>query len=146
MIFLTDGEFYCAGYPNIPDVIDEIAAQEVRVVTIAFGASADKNIQDLAIKTGGSAYFVPDDTGPTDINNALSSSLAYQPTAATAEKEVILIQETFTDTDNVTHPLIIDQFSGRDVSFSFDIDSTTPTVSIEIDLTGNNFTSDQVIK
>merc|ERR1719228_1015526 len=45
MIFLTDGEFQCNGGPNIPQVINRIVAQNVRVVTIAFSNNADPNIE-----------------------------------------------------------------------------------------------------
>jgi len=124
MIFLTDGIFSCEGGPDIAAVIDKVVNQNVRVVTIAFGKSADKNIEDLAARTGGQAYFVPDDSGPGDINNALTGSLAYQPSTTTAGQEITILQKTFTQKIAINEIVAIDMFSGRDVVIQIDFNST----------------------
>ena len=49
-IFLTDGEFSCNGGETIKDVIDDVVAQNVRFCTIAFGKSADPEIEELAVR------------------------------------------------------------------------------------------------
>ena len=68
-IFLTDGEQSCESQNStVQDAIASVVAQKVRVCTIAFGSKADQDLEDLAAATGGAAFFVPDDSGPADIN------------------------------------------------------------------------------
>merc|ERR1719427_419132 len=107
MIYLTDGDFACNYNANtctncdpshpISWAIDDVVKQGVKVVTVAFGQKADPFIEDLAEETGGAAYFVPDGTGPGEINRALAGCLDYQPDQKGEEQTVVLLQETVTE-------------------------------------------------
>ena len=55
---------------NIDEVIDNNMKQNVLVVTVAFGKSADPNIESLAEPTNGAAFFAPDGWGPGLLNEA----------------------------------------------------------------------------
>ena len=46
LIFLTDGQDGCPG--EFDDAMDDAVDQNVRVCTIAFGSSADPNIETLS--------------------------------------------------------------------------------------------------
>merc|ERR550519_2509714 len=84
IILITDGEQNCRdpSSPNcltIGDVIDDLVAHQVRVITMALGASADEEIENLAVRTGGISYYVNDADGPSGFNDAFTGSLTYQP-------------------------------------------------------------------
>ena len=120
-IFLTDGEQNCGSQNStVQDAIASVVAQKVRVCTIAFGSQADQELEKLAAATGGAAFFVPDDSGPADINNALASCLDFLPSVETREKNAIILQETFRDKRNINTEVVIDQFSGREVTIQID--------------------------
>ena len=54
-IFLTDGEQSCGGADNstIQEALASVVGQGVRVCTVAFGAEADPDLEELAARTGG---------------------------------------------------------------------------------------------
>ena len=56
-----------------------MVARKTRVITIALGETADPDIEALAERTGGKSYFVDDNSGPGDFNDAFSGSTTYQP-------------------------------------------------------------------
>ena len=66
-IFLTDGGQYCK--PDTSDndwlskVVDDVNKQGARFCTIAMSNAADPKLEELAVLTGGKAYFVPDHSG-----------------------------------------------------------------------------------
>jgi len=127
LIFLTDGLQSCNGL-DIPDVMDDVVNQGVRVIAIAFGNKADPRIIDLAEKTNGKAFFIPDGTGPEDINNALQGSLTFQPSVPSDQLDIVISKETFKDKNNISHAFYIDNTIGKDVviqiDFSGNINST----------------------
>ena len=130
MILLTDGGYYCPDSANPPgdwktfqSDLDSIKAQHVRVISIAFSNSADDRIETLALETGGASFFVPDDSGPSDLNNAFSGALAYQPETSMAEKSVTIVEETFIRKSSIEVNFTIDQFASRELVLQLDFDS-----------------------
>ena len=122
-IFLTDGQQSCSGHDSnatIQDAIDSVLEQNVRFCTIAFGPAADPNLEILAKRTGGAAFFVPDNSGPADVNNALGSCLEFLPSVETGEKDAVILQETFNNQNTIRVDLNIDRFAGRDVTIQID--------------------------
>ena len=139
MILLTDGGYYCpdsatsAGeWESFPSDLDLIKAQNVRVITIAFSNAADDKIETLALETGGASFFVPDNSGPSDLNNAFSGALAYQPETPMAEKSVPIVEETFIGQKTVDVNFTIDQFASRELVLQLDFDSNSK-VQISLD-------------
>ena len=122
-IFLTDGGQYCGNVQDwLKEIIDEVLAQDVRFCTIAFSDNADPNLEELAKQTNGAAYFVPDNSGPEYVNNALQSCLAFLPSGPSKDQEVALFQKTYEDQKKVEEMLTFDQFSARDLSIQVDYD------------------------
>ena len=120
-IFLTDGQQSCKDdNSTIEEAIDTVVEQNVRFCTIAFGPKADQNLEILAARTGGAAFFVPDNSGPADVNNALSSCLEFLPSVETGQKDAIILQETFNNNNSIRVELNIDRFAGRDLTIQID--------------------------
>ena len=120
-IFLTDGQQSCKDdNSTIEEAIDTVVQQNVRFCTIAFGPKADQNLEILAARTGGAAFFVPDNSGPADVNNALSSCLEFLPSVETGQKDAIILQETFNNNNSIRVELNIDRFAGRDLTIQID--------------------------
>ena len=135
MILLTDGDYVCDGSQNwtsFESDLDLIKEQNVRVITIAFSNSADDKIETLALETGGASFFVPDNSGPSDLNNAFSGALAYQPEPPMAEKSVPIIEETFIGQKTVDVNFTIDQFASRELVLQLDFNSNSK-VQISLD-------------
>ena len=85
-------------------------------------------------RTNGKAYFVADNGGQAEINNALSSCLDFLPSVETGEKDTVVIQETFSDVKTISENVTIDDFTGRSVSVQIDYDVTGEvTVFTEFD-------------
>ena len=125
-IFLTDGEQNCKPTNEWLDaVINNVLAQDVRFCTIAFSNSADEKLEELARQTNGAAFFVPDNSGPEYINNAMVKCLDFLPSQPTAEKEVTLFQKTYDSrTSQVAESIVVDQYSGRNTNIQIDYDVT----------------------
>jgi calcium-activated chloride channel regulator 3/4 len=145
MIFLTDGQQSCDGADtsDIPDVIDSVADQGVRVIAIAFGISADSRILQLAERTHGKAYFIPDGTGPEDINNALQGSLTFQPSVPSDQFDIVIAKETFNNMTDFNIPFIIDDTIGKNVTVQIDF-SEIVNCTITIDSSNETFVSSGV--
>ena len=80
IILLTDGKQEGTGCPvSIIQVANKLAEFKTRVITIALGDEADPEIEDLAEITGGKSFYVADNSGPGDFNDAFSGSSTYQP-------------------------------------------------------------------
>ena len=65
MIFITDGEQSCTtgtdqSYITDPELINDIIKSKVKIITVAFGSKADKNLESLADISNGKSFFVPD--------------------------------------------------------------------------------------
>ena len=138
LIFLTDGQYYCkdgTDKSTIKDVIKEVKAQGVRVITIAFSDDADPDILLLAQETNGKAYFVPDNSGPEVINTAMQGSLTYQPSVPSKDVNIIIYQQTLKALQGFNFSFIIDDKIGKNVVVQMDF-SGNPGTNITID--GNN--------
>ena len=139
IIFLTDGEQSCDGTDtsDIPDVIDVVVEQGVRVIAIAFGSNADSRIIELAERTNGKAFFIPDGTGPEDINNALQGSLTFQPSVPSDQVDIVIAKETFKNEAMISLPFFIDDTIGNNVVIQIDFkgnSNSTITVDNSIDI------------
>ena len=55
----------------------------------------------------------------------MSSCLEFLPSVETAEKEAIILQETFNDQKNIRVEFNIDRFSGRDVAIQIDYEEVS---------------------
>jgi Mg-chelatase subunit ChlD len=77
IVLITDGKQECR-HPDadicitISEVIADLVERKIRVITIALGDEADPEIEDLAVATGGKSYYVEDNSGAGDINDAFS--------------------------------------------------------------------------
>ena len=152
MILLTDGGYYCpdSGHPKPGDWssfnndLADIKDQNVRVITIAFSNNADQRIERLALETGGAAFFVPDNSGPSDLNNAFSGALAYQPEGPMAEKSVAIVEKTFLGLSSIEVEFTIDPFANRELLLQMDFDAKgIVTISLDGEETEFN-TADEV--
>ena len=135
MILLTDGEYSCSGDKTWPTFESDLAAikgQGVRVITIALSNAADEKIETLAVETGGASFFVPDNSGPSDLNNAFSGALAYQPEGPMAEKSVAIVEKTFLGQSNIEVEFTIDAFASRELLLQLDFDANS-IVKISVD-------------
>jgi calcium-activated chloride channel regulator 4 len=77
IVLITDGKQECRDPDadiciTISEVIADLVARKIRVITIALGDEADPEIEDLAVATGGKSYYVEDNSGAGDINDAFS--------------------------------------------------------------------------
>ncbi len=77
IVLITDGKQDCMHHDpktciTISDVLEDLVARKIRVITIALGDEADPEIEDLAVATGGKSYYVEDNSGAGDINDAFS--------------------------------------------------------------------------
>ena len=151
MILLTDGEYWCqdTGHDkedwfSFNDDLNAIKEQNVRVITIAFSNNADDKLETLAVETGGASFFVPDNSGPSDLNNAFSGALAYQPEGPMAEKSVAIVEKTFLGQSNIAIEFTIDAFASRELLLQMDFDAKgSVTISLDGEETEFN-TADEV--
>jgi uncharacterized protein YegL len=123
IIFVTTGYQNCEEKDalNITDIINESVKQQIRIVTISLGNEVDTEIIQLAEKTHGKAFFVPDNTGPEYINSAFQGSLAFLPSVAANQYELILAMKTF---KNFIYSLLqfwIDETIGNFVDIQIDL-------------------------
>ena len=126
MILLTDGEYACNGskvWSTFDSDLAAIKGQGVRVITIAFSNNADDKIETLALETGGASFFVPDNSGPSDLNNAFSGALAYQPEGPLAEKSVAIVEKTFLKQKSILVEFTVDPFANRELLLQLDFDA-----------------------
>ena len=120
-IFLTDGGQSCDGVDDwLAAVINEVTAQDVRHCTIAFSDAADPDLEELALRTNGAAFFVPDSSGPEYINNAIASCLDFLPSVPSREKDSNMFQQSYQDVASVYATIPIDQYCGKDVRIQVD--------------------------
>ena len=120
-IFLTDGGQNCDPVVDwLGEVINDVTAQDVRHCTIAFSDAADPNLEELALRTNGAAFFVPDSSGPEYINNAIASCLNFLPSVPSREKDSNMFQQSYQDVASVYATIPIDQYCGKDVRIQVD--------------------------
>ena len=113
VIFLTDGAQWCEdGIKEwLDEVIQDVLDREIRFCTIAFGTEADSNLEKLAARTNGAAYFVPDGSSFDYVNNALSKCLDFLPSQPSTMQEVTLFQKSFGETfSSIEESFYVDKF------------------------------------
>lgn len=120
ILLLTDGEE--TDRPFIYEVLSEVVRSGARVVSIAFGRSAEDKIEELADKTNGKSYFIDDNDSSQGLNDAFVGSLTYQPAVSTDQIVVLLFKRQY---QNVTGGIINENFSvdstvGRNFVFRID--------------------------
>ncbi|XP_057365308.1 calcium-activated chloride channel regulator 1-like isoform X2 [Daphnia carinata] len=120
IILLTDGEE--TDRPFIYEVLSEVVRSGARVVSIAFGRTAEDKIEDLADKTNGKSYFIDDNDPSQGLNDAFVGSLTYQPAVSADQIVVLLLNRQY---QNVAGGTINDRFSvdstvGRNFIFRID--------------------------
>ncbi|XP_057365309.1 calcium-activated chloride channel regulator 1-like [Daphnia carinata] len=120
ILLLTDGEE--TDKPFISNVLPELVRSSARVVSIAFGRTAEDKIENLADKTNGKSYFIDDNDPSQGLNDAFVGSLTYQPAVSAYQIIVTLLNRQY---QNVAGDAINDHFSvdstvGRNLIFRVD--------------------------
>ena len=64
---------------SLSDAINLLEDRDIRVDTIAFGPEADVGLEDVADRTGGRSYFVDDNSGIGNINDAFQGTMRTLP-------------------------------------------------------------------
>ena len=124
IILLTDGAQNCPipSAPPISDMIPRLVQNKIRVITIAIGDDADPEIEDLAEKTGGKSYFVEDNSGPGDFNDAFSGSTTNQPGDTLGNTEMTIYQHDWpANSKELKGVFEIDNTIGKDLKFQLEI-------------------------
>ena len=84
-------------------------------------SNAQDDIETLAERTHGKSYFVADNTGPDEINDAISGASEYLPDTKSSEQEILVMQESFTNKDKVQTDFFLDKFLGGDLKIQVDV-------------------------
>ena len=130
IILITDGEQMCETGPDDPrcltigDMTPQVLASQTRVVTIAFGLTADPALETLASKSGGKSFFIDDYSGPGAIHDAFTGSLTYQPGDVLGNSTIEVYQHDHSGVKEdkaLTGFFDIDVSIGRDVSFQIEV-------------------------
>ncbi|EFX71592.1 hypothetical protein DAPPUDRAFT_326968 [Daphnia pulex] len=149
IVLVTDGK-NSPGYHDISDVKKDIVDAKIRVITIAYGSEADKNVEHLADVTGGKSYFIKDDDSSEALQQAFVGASTYQSTVKNEDLIFKLFEKELTasgDQTDLTDEFDVDETVGRNLKLSvFNLDDEMSVESVE--LTGpdgdvvNNFVFD----
>ncbi|XP_066267153.1 calcium-activated chloride channel regulator 4A-like [Branchiostoma lanceolatum] len=74
LLVISDGEEN--QHPNITEAMPTVLAKGVIVDTIAYSDAADANLESLAARTGGMAFFYPEGDNSTALNDAFTATVA----------------------------------------------------------------------
>jgi hypothetical protein len=133
IILITDGRQEClvptsSNCLTITSVLSDLVARKIRVITIALGNEADPEIEDLALATGGKSYYVEDNSGSGDINDAFTGSTTYQPGDTLANNTATVYQRDWNAAElaaegsrGLVDFFDIDLSLGRDVVVQIDV-------------------------
>merc|ERR1719391_1523219 len=125
IVLITDGKQNCGtGCPTIAQATDMLVARKTRVITIALGETADPDIEALAERTGGKSYFVDDNSGPGDFNDAFSGSTTYQPGDTLGNTVIVVHQHDYLNVNAGSKSLgtfEVDTTIGRDLTFKLEV-------------------------
>ena len=124
IILITDGKQNCQNCPTIAYATSELVKQKIRVITIALGDEADPEIEDLAEKTGGKSYYVEDNSGAGDFNDAFSGSMTYQPGDTLGNTSITVYQKDwgqFHGESEFKDIFTVDTSIGKDLTFKLEI-------------------------
>jgi len=83
------------------------------------GSEADEEIEDIAEQTGGKSFYVDDNGGPGDFNDAFSGSTTYQPGDTLGDTEVTIYQKDWPkgNENSFRDTFEVDSTLGRELSF-----------------------------
>ncbi|XP_047476067.1 calcium-activated chloride channel regulator 3A-1-like [Penaeus chinensis] len=128
ILLITDGEENTS--PYIRDIEDQLAASGIRVVTIAFGATADQQLESIAQQTDGKTYTVFDTDSGSQLLDAFLGALTYQPGDTVADTKIKIHEYAYNGTDNqVSKAFPVDASVGRDMLFQLKTSALKHTVS-----------------
>ncbi|XP_063590890.1 calcium-activated chloride channel regulator 3A-1-like [Penaeus indicus] len=126
ILLITDGKENES--PHIHDIEDQLAASGIRVVTIAFGAEADQQLEKIAQLTDGKTYTVVDTDSDSQLLDAFLGALTYQPGDYVADTKVRIHAYSGTD-KQVNKEFLVDASIGRDMLFQLKTNASEHTVS-----------------
>uniref|UniRef100_A0A0P6FLQ1 Calcium-activated chloride channel regulator 4, 30 kDa form n=1 Tax=Daphnia magna TaxID=35525 RepID=A0A0P6FLQ1_9CRUS len=112
IVLVTDGK-NSPGYLTIADVQKDIIDAGIRVVSVAFGEQADKNIEQLADITDGKSYFIRDDDTSEALEQAFLGACTYQSSVNSSDLQFKLFERTASADQSPT-----------DINGGFDVDPT----------------------
>ncbi|CAN8001635.1 unnamed protein product [Ixodes hexagonus] len=112
IILMTDGEEN--ERPNIADVLPRLLSEKVVVNTLALGTSAEKTLENLALKTGGKAFSLQDDQ--KNIEAAMESAFVESTTTMLddSHRPITILDESIKVAASRAFPFLIDQELGND--------------------------------
>ncbi|XP_035693981.1 calcium-activated chloride channel regulator 1-like [Branchiostoma floridae] len=131
LLVISDGEEN--QHPNITEAMPTVLDKGVIVDTIAYSDAADANLESLAARTGGMAFFYPEGDNSTALNDAFTATVA----ARASEEDnspIQLISEAYALSPGETHSnlLYMDSSVGANTTFNFLWqDGTAPEVAIK---------------
>lgn len=114
MVLLTDGEENTR--PMIADVLPSVVAANVRVYAIGLGAGSDARMQDVATRTGGVYYAVPE-TDAAALNAAFTSVVNL--TGSVQRSSVESASQAVAAGATATYTAVLDGSIGRSTLFTF---------------------------
>ncbi|KAH6921876.1 hypothetical protein HPB50_005752 [Hyalomma asiaticum] len=123
IILMTDGEENVS--PYIDDVMDELVAAQVVVNTIAFGLDAAKNLEKLALRTGGKPFALRDDQSsvPVAIESAfLESALSLLDES---KRPIVIIDQEAKVTGEHRFSILVDPGLGNETAVVLQSNDTT---------------------
>ncbi|XP_037785047.1 calcium-activated chloride channel regulator 3A-1-like [Penaeus monodon] len=128
ILLITDGEENTS--PYIRDIEDQLASSGIRVVTIAFGATADQQLESIAQQTDGKTYTVFDTDSGSQLLDAFLGALTYQPGDTVADTKVKIHEYAYNGPDKlVSKEFPVDASVGRDMLFQLKTSALKHTIS-----------------
>ncbi|XP_042884903.1 calcium-activated chloride channel regulator 1-like [Penaeus japonicus] len=125
ILLITDGQENPSP-PTMSDVMSDVVASGARVVTIAFGESADPRLELLAKNTNGKTFTVKDTDNGNQLNDAFLGALTYQPGEVLAETFIKIYETNYQGPNRVvTEQFTVDASLGRDLTF--ELETNTPS-------------------
>ncbi|CAH1778146.1 unnamed protein product, partial [Owenia fusiformis] len=121
MFVLSDGQETDHG-PSINEVLDSGLFDNtgVTVDVIAFSSTAADDLEKLAQRTGGSAFFYSEDPSSTALEDAFTRSLGDTRYCAGIQPVEVRSERVFeTSSSTSQYPIFIDSSLGRDTTFMF---------------------------
>ena len=140
IILLTDGEQNQGCGSTYEQVKNFLVSKKVRLITIALGNSADPDIEGLAEATGGKSFFVDDNSGPGDFNDAFTGSTTFQPSDTIADTDMTLYQNNWKYKESISDAFDVDATIGKNLTFRLEITNGNSDCQsdMEISLIGPN--------
>ncbi|KAI9559825.1 hypothetical protein GHT06_013832 [Daphnia sinensis] len=144
IILVTDGK-NSPGYLDIADVQQDIIDAGIRVVSVAFGKQADKNIETLADLTDGKSYFIHDDDTSEALEQAFIGACTYQSSVNSADMQFKVFEKTAPadqSTTDINGGFDVDPTVGRNLKLSvFNLEKLANLESIELTAPDGNVIS-----